>query len=170
MKSLIFFKVIPFVVVVIAGSFYGLYLHTGQVPWQHSDVLRFKALSSQVDSVFDDLSPEKLANSVEASVNLAAESVIFRWYTADGGLVYGDEPPPDAVRVELLREADLSPLTVLDHNEVVAEGDAAQPTVAERPKELTGHAKGGAALLQEAKALKAKIEKRYRDYGMLPDE
>ncbi|MGM0563081.1 MAG: hypothetical protein ACQES2_02015 [Pseudomonadota bacterium] len=168
MKRFIFFKLIPMVVIAIGFATYALYFTTGQTPW--TAVSRWQGVEANLSAAAKSNTVDQASRAVERATQLAAERVIFRWYTEDGGLVYGDEPPKDARRVELLRAKDLSPLTVITPKKIVVENEQGEPASEDKAPVVQAGPAGGMELLKEAKNLKQQIEQRYRDQGMLPAE
>lgn len=126
-KSFLFFKVIPVIVIAVGVSFYGIYLTSGRLPSLHSIAQiahwdNAKAIAVNGKSALVNTATRWLSNDVGdanvaviVSADPAADAIIFRWHAADGSVSYGDTPPAHITRVELLRKGDLTPITVLSH-------------------------------------------------------
>lgn len=126
-KSFLFFKAVPVMVIAVGVSFYGIYLTCGRLPslhsiaqvthWNSAKAIVVNGKNALVNTatrwLSDDVGDANVA--VIASADPAADAIIFRWHAADGSVSYGDTPPAHITRVELLRKGDLTPITILSH-------------------------------------------------------
>lgn len=191
MKSLIFFKILPLIVIVICMSSYASYLYTGKpVPlplasgnaalfsWSNTQAKlgQYKdqtvswvlSQSNKAKAALFGASPTGTKRAETRFDNPAAKQVVFRWHSADGSVAYGDTPPQHIEKVELLKEDDLQPLMVLSKEAFTLKTMTSDAVVTSGNKASSNQAESARntpelTLIEKANAAKQMMEQRYRE-------